>query len=73
MVGKDGTACQRRPIGTWPTTAMVAECSNSLTCGPRRWKENQTWSETATVQCTKTLAVSKDFVWEYSYSLDFYV
>jgi len=31
----------------------------------RRWKENQTWSETATVQCTKRLAVSKDFAWEY--------
>ena len=32
-----------------------------------RWKENQTWSETATVQCTKRLAVSKDFVWENRY------
>ena len=25
MMGKQGTACQSRLIGTWPATAMVAE------------------------------------------------
>jgi hypothetical protein len=28
----------------------------------RRWKENRTWSEIETVQCTKELIVSKDFL-----------
>ena len=34
IVGKHGTACHSRSTGTWPATAMVAECSSSETPGP---------------------------------------
>src|SRR4051794_38719327 len=36
MVGYAGTACQRRRIGTSPTTAMVSACSSSATAGPTK-------------------------------------
>ena len=30
MVGKHGTACHNRSMGTRPATAMVAECCSSV-------------------------------------------
>lgn len=36
--------------------------SESMEESIRRWKDNRTWSEIETVQCTKELIVSKDFL-----------